>query len=76
MDPIMREEMEAAAREIWAYLEGYGDTPMMALKGAVKRPEFWFYMGLGDLILQRRVALQYRQEVCWAIRRPALARAA
>ena len=76
MERMLQEETEAAAREILAYLGSHGDVPVLALKDALGKPELYFYMGLGDLILNHRVTIQHRQEAFWAVRRPALAKAA
>ncbi len=72
----MRSEIEAAAREILGYLESHGDAPVMGLKGALGKRELYFYMGLGDLILQHQVAIQEREGAFWAVRGPHAAKAA
>jgi len=76
MDPRLQQETEAAAREILEYLEASSETPVQTLRDAVGKPDLYFYMGLGDLILKRLVTIQHRQEAFWAIRRPGLVKAA
>ena len=68
MEKMMRHEIEAAAREILEYLESYGDTPVLLMKDHLGKPELYYYMGLGDLILQHRVSIQECQGAMWAIR--------
>ena len=72
----MRSEIEAAARDILGYLESHGDVPVMAVKIALDKRELYFYMGLGDLILQHQVAIQEREGAFWAIRSTQAAKAA
>jgi hypothetical protein len=76
MEKMMRHEIEAAAREILGFLDGHGDAPVMAVKNALGRRELYFYMGLGELILQHRVVIQEREGVFWAIHSPQSAMAA
>jgi hypothetical protein len=76
MEKMMREEIEVAAREILMQLDAFGDAPVLRLKDALGKPELYFYMGLGDLILRHRIAIQERQGVFWAIRLAETARAA
>lgn len=76
MEKMMRHEIEAAAREILGYLESHGDAPVMAVKIALGKRELYFYMGLGDLILQHQVAIQERDGVFWTVRSPQAAKAA
>ena len=76
MENMVRSEMEAAAREILEYLEAHGDAPVVTLKDTLGKPDLYFYMGLGDLILRQQVTIQDRQGTFWTIRRPGLAKAA
>jgi hypothetical protein len=73
---MLEQEIEAAAREILEYLSAHGDAPVLALKEALGKPELYFYMGLGNLILRHRVGIQERQGAFWAIRIPDMAKAA
>ncbi len=73
---MMQHEIDAAAREILEYLEIHGDAPVLAVKETLGRPELYFYMGLGELILRHRLAIRERDGVFWAMRTPELARAA
>ncbi len=70
MEKMKRQEIKTAARRIMGYLEAHGDAPIFAMKNDLKNPETQFYMGLGDLILERRVTLQERQGTFWATQRP------
>ncbi len=72
----MRSEIEAAAREIMDYLTAHGDMPVLAAKNALGKRELYFYMGLGDLILQHRIVIQERDGVFWAIHASPQAKAA
>lgn len=76
MEAMMRSEIEAAAREILDHLDRHGDAPVLAMKITLGRPELYFYMGLGDLILQHRVTIQERRGVFWAIHMSPQAKAA
>ncbi len=76
MEKMMRAEIEAAAQEILGYLETHGDAPVLAVKHALGRSELYFYMGLGDLILERRVNIQEREGGFWAIHCAPAAKAA
>ena len=76
MEKMMRSEIEAAARDILGYLESHGDAPVIDLKSALGKRELYFYMGLGDLILQHQVAIQEREGAFWAVRSPQAAKAA
>ena len=76
MGPKLKEETEAAGREILAYLEVHGETPVLDLKDKLEISEVVFYFGLGDLILNHRVGLRRHDEAFWAVLRPALAKAA
>jgi hypothetical protein len=66
VEKMMRSEIEAAAREIMEYLDAHGDMPVLAIKDALGRRELYFYMGLGELILQSRVLIQESDGVFWA----------
>ncbi len=72
----MRSEIEAAAQEIWEYLGGHGDAPVLTIKNALGRHELCFYMGLGDLILEHRITIQEREGEFCAIQCPQAAKAA
>lgn len=76
MEKMMRSEIEAAAREIMDYLTAHGDMPVLAAKNALGKRELYFYMGLGDLILQHRIVIQERDGVFWAIHATPQAKAA
>ena len=76
VEKMMRHEIEAAAREILGFLDGHADAPVMAVKNALGKRELYFYMGLGELILQHRVVIQEREGVFWAIHSPQSAMAA
>ncbi len=76
MEKMMRSEIEAAAREIMDYLTAHGDMPVLAAKNALGKRELYFYMGLGDLILQHRIVIQERDGVFWAIHASPQAKAA
>jgi len=76
VEQMMRFEIEAAAREIMDYLDAHGDMPVLGVKNALGRRELYFYMGLGELILQRRVLIQERDGVFWAIHATPQAKAA
>jgi hypothetical protein len=69
MEEMMPHEIEAAAGEILVYLDVQGDVPVLAMKDALGKPELYFYMGLGDLILRRRVAIRESRGVFWTIRK-------
>lgn len=73
---MMPHEIDAAAGEILAYLDVHGDGPVFAVKDALGKPELYFYMGLGELILRRRVALRESRGVFCTIRRQETATAA
>lgn len=75
MEKMMQPEIEAAAGEILAYLDVQGDAPILAMKDALGKPELYFYMGLGELILRHRVAIRESLGVFWTIRNPDTARA-
>ena len=76
MEKMMRSEIEAAAREIMDYLTAHGDMSVLAAKNALGKRELYFYMGLGDLILQHRIVIQERDGVFWAIHATPQAKAA
>jgi hypothetical protein len=76
VEKMMQPEIEAAAGEIMAYLDVHGDAPVLAVKDALGKPEFYFYMGLGELILRRRVAIRESRGVFWTMRIPPAAKAA
>jgi hypothetical protein len=76
VEKMMRHEIEAAAREILGFLDAHGDAPVMGVKNALGKRELYFYMGLGDLILEHRVAIQEREGVFWAVRATQTAKAA
>jgi hypothetical protein len=66
VEKMKQQEIKTAARQILGYLESHGDAPVIGMKVDLRNPEIQFYMGLGDLILQRRVTLQERQGSFWA----------
>jgi hypothetical protein len=70
VEKMRQHEIKTAARRILGYLEAHGDAPVIAMKDDLRNPEVQFYMGLGDLILQRRITLQERQGAFWATRSP------
>lgn len=76
MKKMMEQEIEAAAREVLEYLDAHGDAPVLWLKETLGKPELYFYMGLGNLILRRRVIIQERRGAFWVIRSLESARAA
>ena len=76
VEKMMRSEIEAASREIMDYLDAHGDMPVLGVKNALGRRELYFYMGLGDLILQHRIVIQERDGVFWAIHATPQAKAA
>jgi hypothetical protein len=76
MEKMMRFEIEAAAREIMDYLTAHGDMPVLGVKNALGKRELYFYMGLGDLILQHRIMIQEREGVFWAVHTSPQAKAA
>ncbi len=65
---MLQREIEAAARKVLIHLEGRRETALFALHEAWTEDERSFYMGLGALILQRRVMLQERQGTIWVVR--------
>jgi len=65
VEKMRQREIRTAARRILGYLEAHGDAPVIAMKDDLRNPEVQFYMGLGDLILQRRITLQERQGAFW-----------
>jgi hypothetical protein len=73
---MMRFEIEAASREIVDYLDAHGDMPVLGVKNALGMRELYFYMGLGELILQHRILIQERDGVFWAIHTTPQAKAA
>jgi hypothetical protein len=76
MEKMMRPEIEAASREIMDYLDAHGDLPIPAVKSALGKRELYFYMGLGELILQHRVSIQEREGALWAVHTVPQAKAA
>ncbi len=70
MEKMMQPEIEAAAGEILAYLDVHGDGQVFAVKDALGKPELYFYMGLGELILRRKVSIRESRGVFWTIRIP------
>jgi len=76
MEKMLRLAIEEAAHEILTHLESHGDAPLMAKKKAFGGRDLYFYMGLGDLILKRRVSIQDREGVLWTILKPPAAKAA
>jgi hypothetical protein len=76
VEQMMRSEIEAASREIINYLDAHGDMPVLGIKNALGRRELYFYMGLGELILEHRVLIQERDGVFWAIHAAPQAKAA
>ena len=66
MKKMRQPEINTAARRILGYLQARGDAPVLAMKDDLGNSELQFYMGLGDLILQRRVAIQERRGTFWA----------
>jgi hypothetical protein len=76
VEKMLQPEIDAATCEILNYLESHGDAPVMAVRSALGRPELYFYMGLGNLILTHRVAIQEREEVFWTVHIPPAAKAA
>ena len=76
MEEMMPHEIEAAAGEILAYLDIHGDGPVLAVKDALGKPELYFYMGLGDLILRRKLAIREGRGVFWTTRRQGIPAAA
>ena len=73
---MMQPEIEASAGEILAFLNVHGDEPVLALKDALGKPELYFYMGLGELILRRKLAIRESRGVFWTIRIPPAVKAA
>ena len=73
---MMQPEIEAAAGEILAYLDVHGDGPILGVKDALGKPELYFYMGLGELILRRQVAIRESHGTFCTIRRHETATAA
>lgn len=67
MEKIMWYEVEAYAYDILAYLKSNGDAPILAMKKILGRPDLYFYMGLGELILQDMVTIREREGMFWAI---------
>ena len=65
---MMRWEIDAAAKEIMEYLETQGDSPVLLMKDHLRKPELYFYMGLGNLILQHQVGIQQCEGAFWAVR--------
>lgn len=76
MKKMLEQEIEAAAGEILGYLDAHGDAPVLGMKEALAKPELYFYMGLGQLILRHRVAIQESEGAFWALRNLESAKAA
>jgi hypothetical protein len=76
MEKMMEPEVEAAAAEVLAYLDVHGDGPVLAVRDALGKPELYFYMGLGELILRRKVAIRESRGIFWTIRIPPAAKVA
>jgi hypothetical protein len=63
---MTQQDFRTAPRRILRDLEAHGEAPILVMKGVLGDPQVRFYMGLGDLILERRVILQERQGSFWA----------
>lgn len=74
MREMMPHEIEAAAGEILSYLDIHGDAPIFTMKDALGKPEFYFYMGLGELILRRQIGIRESRGIFWTTRRHETAR--
>ena len=75
MEKMRQPEIEAAAGEVLTYLDLHGDGPVLAVRDALGKAPLYFYMGLGELILRRKVAIREKGGVFWTTRVPPGAKA-